>query len=237
MNYISTARVVFLGLLASVAPCSSSVAAETKSMSTSPTPSVVILGASYAKGWAPAQLSGLAVVNRGIGGEETSGMLARFQSDVAQQKPRAVVIWGFINDIFRSKGDFQVARDRAYTNTVELIDRAAAAGIVPIVATEVTITTPNTFKEKFMSLIGGVLGKVLYQQRVNGHVRHVNERLRALAKERGLLLLDFEKTLDGDDGLRKREYAVADGSHLSEAAYDALTRHADAVMPATLVRK
>lgn len=39
------------------------------------------------------------VVNDGIGGNTTGQMLARFQTDVIDQEPNVVVIWGGINDV------------------------------------------------------------------------------------------------------------------------------------------
>ena len=68
-----------------------------------PERTIVILGASYAKGWGTPDLPGFSkVINCGVGGEETSGMLKRFDSDVAAIRPDAVLIWGHVNDITRA---------------------------------------------------------------------------------------------------------------------------------------
>jgi hypothetical protein len=39
-------------------------------------------------------------------------------------------------------------------------------------------------------------------------------------------VLDFEAVFASDDGTRKPEYAAEDGSHISQAGYDALTAYA-----------
>lgn len=186
---------------------------------------LVIFGASYAKGWQPT-ITGLRVVNSGVGGDETRVLLERFDRDVVAHSPRAVVIWGFINDIFRSQGPIERTRDMAYANTVTLVNRSFASGIVPVLATEVPITTPDRWSDRFMGLIGRLRGRESYQTHINSQVRIVNERLRRLARERGILLLDFEKTFGGSDGYRMRAYATEDGSHISAAGYEALTQYA-----------
>ena len=68
---------------------------------------VVILGASYAASWTLANLGGIPIVNAGVPGQQSFEMLARFESDVVAARPRAVVLWGFINDIFRANDTTQ----------------------------------------------------------------------------------------------------------------------------------
>ena len=107
---------------------------------------VVILGASYAAGWKLTDLDGMPIVNAGVAGQQSFEMLARFDADVAAARPRAVVLWGFINDIFRASDTTQsLARMRE--SYIEMTKRARAQDIEPIVATEVTIRPPKTFVE------------------------------------------------------------------------------------------
>jgi hypothetical protein len=55
-----------------------------------PAPSkLVILGASYARSWGTPPLPGYSVVNRGVDGEQTKDMRARFQRDVVSVRPLA----------------------------------------------------------------------------------------------------------------------------------------------------
>lgn len=185
---------------------------------------IVLIGASYARGWEPAGFAGLPVVNKGKGGEETHQMLARFDEDVIAERPRAVIIWGFINDIFRSSPDELEAKlVRSKQNLTAMIDSASAHGITPILATEVTITTKDKLSERLMGMVAGLMGKQGYHDYVNGYVRETNRWVRETAKERGLKLLDFEHVLADGNGERRREYASPDGSHLTPAAYRALT--------------
>lgn len=185
---------------------------------------VVIIGASYAKGWGITELNGLKVINRGVGGEQTHEILARFDKDALALSPRGVIIWGFINDIFRSTPeelDKKLVRSRE--NMISMIDKAQSKGIVPILATEVTLPVPDGWLDQIVNWIGTLRGKKSYQDYINGHVREMNHWVRRVAAERKLTVLDFEKVLADEDGGRKIEYTTQDGTHLSPKAYAALT--------------
>jgi lysophospholipase L1-like esterase len=185
---------------------------------------VVIIGASYAKSWELPELDGLKVVNRGVGGEQTHEVLARFDSDVVASAPRAVIIWGFINDIFRSTPDeVETKLVRSRENLNAMIEKARSKGIIPIVATEVTLPVGDTWSDRLAGWVGALRGKQGYQDYINGHVVEMNHWLRRTAAEKKLTVLDFEKALADSKGRRKPEYATPDGTHLSLQAYVVLT--------------
>lgn len=190
------------------------------------TANLLIVGASYAKNWQIEKIFQHSVINKGISGSETGSMLERFKADIQETKPRIVIIWGFINDIFRSepgKLDQKIAKTR--DNVTAMIELCRDSGITPIVATEVTITSKNTWTEKILGPVGKLLGKESYHEYINKHVIATNNWLKEYARENNIHVLDFEKVLAGESGERKREYAVDDGSHLSKQAYEALTKY------------
>jgi lysophospholipase L1-like esterase len=187
----------------------------------------VLIGASYAEGWASPSLPGLEIVNRGRSGEETREMLARFEADVVLARPDTVIIWGHINDIFRApNGDMSAAAKQAMLNLEEMVHSAQRANIRAIIATEITLAEPRGFMNWAASIVGGLMGKVSYQTRVSNHVREVNVFLRDLASRNGLTLLDLERALSDADGQRRSEFTRDDGSHINAAGYDALTAFA-----------
>jgi len=186
---------------------------------------VVILGASYAAGWKLADIDGVPVVNAGVAGQQSFELLARFDSDVVAARPRAVVLWGFINDFFRA-ADMTAAPPRVRESYAEMIKRARSRDIEPIVATEVTIRPPKAIAQTAFSLIAPLLGKVVYQDQVNAHVVETNRWLRDVAQREGLLVLDLEAALADGSGRRKRAFAADDGSHISAEGYEALTGYA-----------
>jgi uncharacterized SAM-binding protein YcdF (DUF218 family)/lysophospholipase L1-like esterase len=186
---------------------------------------VVVLGASYAAGWKLAEVDGVPIVNASMAGQQSFELLARFDSAVVAARPRAVVLWGFINDFFRS-GDWPKASAQVRQSYTEMIARARARGIEPIVATEVTIRPPKSFVQSAYWLVASMFGKVSYQDQVNAQVMETNRWLRDVARREGLLLLDLQAALADTDGRRKWAYAVDDGSHISAEGYEAVTAYA-----------
>ena len=70
--------------------------------------------------------SGITLINKGIGGQTTSQMLARFTTDVVKQNPKYCTIWGGVNDVFQHNTTSTAA------NFKSMIDLCKNNGIVPI---------------------------------------------------------------------------------------------------------
>lgn len=185
---------------------------------------IVLIGASYVRGWNLKEIAGARVVNRGVNGEQTFEMLSRFDRDVITVCPRAVIIWGYINDIFRSeKANIIDKLDASRENLKKMAFKARAHSIQPILATEVTICGRRGFREYAAAFAGKLTGKECYQDYVNKNVRAVNQWIREYSRDNNVMLLDFESVLSDDTGSRKKEYADDDGSHISPRGYEKLT--------------
>lgn len=198
---------------------------------------MVIIGASYAAGWKAETLAGMTVLNQGVGGQESSEVLARFERDVVAVRPRLVVIWGFINDIFRTERENLPTRmERTRNDLRAMVELARSNGIQPILATEVTTAEPAGFLNTLRGLIGRLRGKQSYARFVSDEVIAVNEWMRGYAAERGIPLLDIERLFAAEDGLRRRDYTADDGSHITPAGYQALTRYTDQHLPELLAQ-
>jgi lysophospholipase L1-like esterase len=195
-----------------------------------PSGPLVLLGASYAKGWVIDGLNGIPVVNAGVSGQQSFEMLERFERDVVAVRPRAVILWGFINDIFRAR-DIDASLQRVRDSYTAMVARARAAGIEPILATEVTVRAPDSWTETILSFIGGLMGKESYQDQINRNVLAINGWLSELAAREQLLLIDLHGALADEDGRRRRrEFIDADGTHITREGYDALTRYAAPIL-------
>jgi lysophospholipase L1-like esterase len=175
------------------------------------------------------------VVNKGIQGQQSFELAARFDRDVLGERPRAVVIWGFINDVFRSPPDRMPATlERVRTSVTAMVAAARANGIEPVLATELTITHPDSWTASAMATIGWMLGRRSYQDTINAQVTSGNAWLREYARREGLLLLDLQAAVSDADGHRQRAFAAADGSHVSPAGYTAMSRYAEPLLAARL---
>lgn len=193
------------------------------------TKTLVIIGASYAGGWKPQKpVAGYQIVNKGVSGQQSFEMLARFETDVVSIKPDAVIIWGFINDVFRNDRDrIDQTLKRARESLAAMVESARKAHIRPILATEVTIRGKTGFGETVGGYIGGLLGKESYQDYVNGQVIQTNRWIKDLAAREGISLLDYEAILSDRGGVRKKEFAKDDGSHITTAGYEAITEYTE----------
>lgn len=196
---------------------------------------IVLLGASYAAGWSPGPIAGVTVVNLGVAGQQSFEMLERFERDVLPLRPRAVILWGFVNDIFRSAPGDAATHARVKESYTRMVALARSHGIVPVAATEVTIRPPQTWSDSIMSVIAPLLGKQAYQDHINRDVTALNQWLVELAYREQLLLLDLQSTLAQTGGRRRPEFAIEDGSHISPAGYAALSAYAQPLLEDHLV--
>lgn len=220
MNTNSRVGLKLVYLLAGLLACSIACAQSTMNKH------LVIIGASYAAEWETPKLPGYTVTNKGIGGQESSDLRARFERDVLALKPDAVMIWGHYNDVVRASADrMAAAKQKAQDNYRWMTEQARAAGIEVILVTEITIPIPDTLKENAMAWVAGLLGKQDFRSQKNEQIKAVNAWLRDYARSQKVKLLDLETALDSGNGTRKVEYAREDNSHVSPAGYQAITRY------------
>jgi lysophospholipase L1-like esterase len=226
-------RFAFVFVLALLGAAAQAAPSKAETMTSSDArPKLVIIGASYALDWGVPELPGFrTVVNKGVGGQESTPVRERFERDALAEQPDAVLIWGHINDIFRAPRDQMAqAKERAQENYRWMHERARAAGVEVILATEVTMTVGDSWRDEIMAFIGKLRGRENYRVMINGHVKDVNEWLRKYAAEHRLRLIDLEQAVDSGNGSRRAEFTQEDGSHISPAGYEAISRHAAAAL-------
>jgi lysophospholipase L1-like esterase len=181
---------------------------------------IVLLGASYLAAWELNEIAGHPVLNRGIPGDQTPAYLERFERDVVDVRPCAVVIWGVDNDVIRApRGRTAEACWCVERNLESLVTLARAHGIEPILVTDLTLRPPARWYEWVAAIAGRLRGRQSYQSRINGHVLRLNAFIRDLAARTGTHLLDLHPLVSTRNGMRARRYAQRDGSHLTAAGY------------------
>lgn len=75
--------------------------------------------------------------NAGIGGNTTTQMLARIDTDVLAHNPSHMTLWGGINDLWTSFADV----DATYGRMVQMMTKARAAGVYVFLISETTAST------------------------------------------------------------------------------------------------
>jgi hypothetical protein len=180
-------------------------------------PDVVFMGASITRQWNPeGKLGDIDVAQRGVGGQWPSHYLIRFKADVIDLKPRAVVIKA-CSITFRPG----VHMDGTRRAVLDMIDLAEQHGIQPILATSLPVRADGntTYDGQGNKDKSGINGKML----------PYNDWLRELARERGLVVMDFFAGMADDEGFLPRDLAM-DDIHPNAAGHERMTEIAGEVL-------
>jgi membrane dipeptidase len=154
--------------------------------------------------WLMRRQPGWSVLNRGINGERSDQIAARFDRDVLAHAPAVVIIIAGVNDVYQGRSVEHVT-----TNLRAMYDRAAAARIQVIAGSIVPYNTATAEQNRKMHEINSWIAAEAAR---NHHVIVVDTRAAAAARD------------DGD-----RLAGSPDGLHPNVDGYRAM---ADALMPA-----
>ena len=167
-------------------------------------PEVVFMGNSITELWAayhPTFFSGHNYCGRGIGGQTSAQMLARFTSDVVNLRPKAVVIMAGTNDVAHNA--YWVEPDKVVDNIVSMCQLARANGIVPLISSippcAAFVWNPE-IKDAAQTIID------------------INKRLREYADANGIVYVDYHSALTDDQGGFPEKFS-ADGCHPNPDTY------------------
>jgi lysophospholipase L1-like esterase len=169
------------------------------------TPDVVFMGNSITEGWAyqhPAFFTEHNFVGRGISGQVTAQMLARFQSDVIALSPEKVVILAGINDIAENNGPVPIPE--IAHNIISMCQLALFNDIEPII---ISVLPADGFPWRREI------------KNVAEMVKSLNGLLREWATASDCTYVDMWSPLANDRGGLSPELAT-DGIHPTSAAYD-----------------
>ncbi len=134
------------------------------------------------------------VVNAGINGDSTDGMVARFDRSVAAEKPDAVIVWGGINDLFSGRRPEHVA-----ANLAKLYARCREIRAAPVACTVSPTAIPSPDIPRLTALIKEICE---------------NDRIP---------LADVYTALVDAEGALRSEYSD-DGAHLNPPGYGVVAR-------------
>jgi lysophospholipase L1-like esterase len=160
---------------------------------------VIMLGDSITEGCEWAEMLGRGdVLNRGIGGDTSAGVLRRLD-DVLALKPAAVCLMIGINDLGNRTPVADVAG-----NCRSILDALLAAG-VPRLVVQSVLPLRRVAANPYRAIVS------------DADIAALNSALRRLAADHGAAYLDLHTLLSRPDGL-PAEY-TNDGLHLTGAAY------------------
>ena len=139
-------------------------------------------------------------VDKGVSGQNTSEMVARYQTDVLAQDPWCVVIMGGTNDLAQG-----VSQSQIMTNIKSMAEQAAAKDMKVVLC---SVTPCNMSYSKLSPKEKGT------------HIVALNKKIKEYADEKGFAYCDYHKDLVAANGLSlKAEYCLYDALHPNPDAY------------------
>ena len=172
-------------------------------------PIAVLFGDSITRGWvrndAP-WLDAHNFVGRGIGGQTTMHMLARFRPDVIELQPEYVVILAGINDIARNNGYISV--EHIFGNLVSLVELAKHNGIKPVMCTVLPAS------------------EIGWRRRIGDprpSIDSLNTLIRSYAAANDIPLAEYHDAMQTPDGALKPEFET-DAVHPNLAGYKVMEK-------------
>jgi lysophospholipase L1-like esterase len=167
-------------------------------------PEVVFMGNSITDNWAyfhPDFFSSHNFCGRGIGGQTSAQMLVRFNDDVIDLHPKAVVIMAGTNDV--AHNEYWVSPERVVDNIVAMCNQAQANGIVPIIS-----SIPPCSEFPWRKEI----------ENPGQTIVDINKSLKAYADANGIIYLDYHSAL-ADENLGLPKTLSEDGCHPNPDTY------------------
>jgi lysophospholipase L1-like esterase len=154
--------------------------------------------------WLMRRQPGWSVLNRGVDGERSDEIAARFDRDVLAHAPAAVVIIAGVNDVYQGR-----SVDHVTANLRAMYDRAAAAGI-PVIAGSIVPYNTATVEQ-------------------NRKMHEINTWIAAeAARDHNVIMVDTRAAAAAPDNA-DRLSGSPDGLHPNVEGYRAM---ADALRPA-----
>lgn len=169
---------------------------------------VVLMGNSITQFWSekhPDFFESNNIVSRGISGQVSSQMLARFRQDVINLSPCAVVINCGTNDIAENNGpyDEDITMDNIKTMTEIALDHG-----IKVILTSVLPCNAFTWRPSIKD--------------ASEKIQHLNQRIAAYANALGLHYIDYWSAMARpEDGALIPALGI-DGVHPSSAGYDVM---------------
>ncbi len=180
-------------------------------------PAGVFIGGSLIKNWFLPHDLPMAVSNQGGLEEKISVDFQKLTNDILGSGIDYLFInSGFcgIHTAINAGTDVDAVIKRNMQYMEKITDAALGDGIVPV------ITTLSPVRPAFVFPTLKVFSRSSQKkQRENAAIQEYNQLLRQFAADRNLVLIDFEKALQDENGFLKKQFSVTDGEHLDIAGY------------------
>lgn len=183
---------------------------------------VVFMGDSITDIWdLAASFPNRPYVNRGISGQTTPQMLLRFQQDVINLKPAAVVILAGTNDIADNTGPMS---NEEIENNFSAMAALARANNIPVVVQ--SITPVHNYTER---------SNIFFPSRSMDRIRTLNAWLKDFAARNHYAYVDYFSAMLDDKGLLRKDLA-ADGLHPNATGYAIMAKMLEPAIQSSIAK-
>ncbi|MCT4544011.1 MAG: GDSL-type esterase/lipase family protein [Vallitalea sp.] len=150
------------------------------------------------------------VINRGISGDTTDGVLNRLQESVYNVKPEKVFLLIGTNDLGNKK-------EREYI--INNIDRIIINIKEKLPQTKIYLQSLYPIRKEGQNKIR----KAVVGVRNNEQINSINQNLISLSKKRDITYIDINSLLQDEDGELKYKYTL-EGLHISPLGYEVVAK-------------
>lgn len=181
-----------------------------KTNSTANENQVVFIGDSITDFWDEQRFGGFfpgkPYINRGVSGQTTQHILARFQQDVIDLKPKVVVILAGTNDIYTGS----TTLEQTGANISAMAEMAKANKIKVVISSVLPVS--DTVKNESGELINNTNARPLSK------ITAMNKWLKSYAAKEGFTYLDYYSAMADKKGFVK-DGTTYDGLHPNKNGY------------------
>ena len=150
---------------------------------------------------------GTEVINTGIGGDITAGLLSRFPTDVIPRKPDAVILMGGTNDFW-----WDLPTGNALANLFSMAYQARFHGIAPVFGLPMPFDADRAARQPFRPPEAG------YDQLLT-KVTSLGQKLKTAAGDSEIPVLDFYRLFMDDGGRVRSNLFLDDGVHANRQGH------------------
>ncbi|HKK99260.1 MAG TPA: GDSL-type esterase/lipase family protein [Desulfotignum sp.] len=150
------------------------------------------------------------VVNTGISGDTTAGMLARFSVDVVPQKPDIAILMGGTNDLW-----YDLDVNLILANLSAMVNQAVFYDIAPVIGLPLPICVEQVNRMDWAPPAKGYAY-------LSGRIRELVNRLAVEARAWEAPVLDFYHLFLDDQAMEKIPWFLADGVHPAKSGHQAM---------------
>lgn len=181
-------------------------------------------GVKKTEGWASLieKRYNIEVLNKGINGDSTGGMLSRFYRDVVENRPSHVFIIGGANDMING-----VPLNIIKSNIATMVHQARGNKIIPIIGTQ-PLTEPQMAKKQWSSVTNFT--------RVNRELMELRQWVMEFSKAFNVEVVDFCLELNKNITEENKYEIYTDGLHLTPKGNEMMLDFIDAQEDLSFVR-